>query len=176
MGGRLALQIALQRPDLIQGLILESTTFGIENEQERQARQVLDAQRADSISGNFDQFLKEWELLPIFESNSLHKEAKILIKEIQKNQTPLWISNSLLGFGTGNMPCVKNELDKLAMPVQLFAGENDQKFTNVMATMQNRISNATLKIFENANHRVHIEQIEEFVKSLKKFILTNTLS
>mgnify|MGYP000005785226 FL=1 len=74
------------------------------------------------------------------------------------------------------MPCVKNELDKLAMPVQLFAGENDQKFTNVMATMQNRISNATLKIFENANHRVHIEQIEEFVKSLKKFILTNTLS
>jgi len=38
MGARLALNITLHRPDLAQGLILESGTFGIEVEAERQAR------------------------------------------------------------------------------------------------------------------------------------------
>ena len=41
MGARLALQTALHRPDLFQGLLLESGTFGIEGETERQVRQSL---------------------------------------------------------------------------------------------------------------------------------------
>jgi 2-succinyl-6-hydroxy-2,4-cyclohexadiene-1-carboxylate synthase len=175
MGGRLALQIALQRPDLVQGLVLESTTFGIENEQERQTRQALDARRADSISGNFNQFLREWEKLPIFNTSSLTQNSKTNIKEIQSNQNPLWMSNSLLGFSTGVMPCVKDQLEKLSMPVKLIAGEKDQKFTNVMGAMLNRIDNGDLEIFSNANHRVHLEKKEEFTISIKKFIQKNTL-
>ncbi|MEO9885444.1 MAG: 2-succinyl-6-hydroxy-2,4-cyclohexadiene-1-carboxylate synthase [Balneola sp.] len=174
MGGRLALQIALQRSDLIQGLILESTTFGIENEQERQARQALDGQRADLILGNFDQFIDKWKQMPIFESDSGEIESK-KAEEIQRNQNPLWMSNSLLGFGTGSMPCFKEQLSRLKMPVQLIVGEKDQKFTNIMGAMKKRIESSTLKIFENANHRVHSDQPESFAKTIKKFIQTNTL-
>jgi 2-succinyl-6-hydroxy-2,4-cyclohexadiene-1-carboxylate synthase len=169
MGGRLALQVALRRTDLIQGLILESTTFGIENEQERQARQALDGQRADSILGNYDQFIDEWKLLPIFENKSEKAE------EIQRTQNSLWMSNSLLGFGTGSMPCFKDQLHKLKMPVQLIAGEKDQKFTNILGAMKKRIDSSSFKVFENANHRVHLDQPEAFVTTLKNFIQTNTL-
>jgi len=169
MGGRLALQVALQRSDLIQGLVLESTTFGIENEQERQARQALDGQRADSILGNFDQFIDEWKLLPIFENESEKAE------EIQRGQNSLWMSNSLLGFGTGSMPCFKDQLHKLKMPVQLISGEKDQKFTNILGTMKKRIESSTLKVFEKANHRVHLDQPDDFVQTIEKFITTNTL-
>jgi 2-succinyl-6-hydroxy-2,4-cyclohexadiene-1-carboxylate synthase len=175
MGGRLALQVALQRTDLIQGLILESTTFGIENEQERQARQALDGQRADSIIGNFNQFLEEWKKLPIFESEFLTEQMRNDIEEIQKRQDPVSMSNSLLGFGTGIMPCVKEHLNILSMPVKLLAGAKDQKFVNVMSTMQTRIKPASLEIFEKANHRVHLEQPEALVQTIKKFIQTNTL-
>ena len=175
MGGRLALQIALQRSDLIQGLILESTTFGIENEQERQARQALDGQRADSILGNFDQFIDEWKKLPIFDSPKLAEKQQSEIEQVQRAQNPLWISNSLLGFGTGSMPCCKKKLNLLKMPVQLIAGKKDQKFINIMSTMQNRISSSSLEVFESANHRVHLDQPEKFIEIIKKFIQTNTL-
>ncbi|MFY0684667.1 MAG: 2-succinyl-6-hydroxy-2,4-cyclohexadiene-1-carboxylate synthase [Balneola sp.] len=171
MGGRLALQIALQRPDLFQGLILESTTFGIESEQERQARQALDGQRADSILGNFDQFIDEWKLLPIFNSEKDQDSTD----QIQRSQNPLWMSNSLLGFGTGSMPCLIKGLPNLPMPVQLIAGAQDQKFTNIMSSMQKRIASASLEVFENANHRVHLDQPEKIATVLKKFIQTNTL-
>lgn len=175
MGGRLALQVALQRTDLIQALILESTTFGIESEQERQARQALDGQRADSIIANFSQFLEEWKQLPIFESELLSKSTKDEIEDIQREQDPVSMSNSLLGFGTGSMPCVKEHLNILSMPVKLLAGAKDQKFTNIMSTMQNRIPTASLEIFEKANHRVHSEQPEALVQTIKQFIQTNTL-
>jgi 2-succinyl-6-hydroxy-2,4-cyclohexadiene-1-carboxylate synthase len=175
MGGRLALQIALQRPDLIQGLVLESTTFGIENEQERQARQALDGQRADSLLGNFDQFIDEWKKLPIFETNQLSEAQKAQVETIQRAQNPLWMSNSLLGFGTGSMPCSIEHLGLLNMPVQLMVGAKDQKFTNIMQAMHNRINSSDLKIFENANHRVHLDQPDIFIKTIKKFIQTNTL-
>ena len=56
MGARLALSLAIEKPNLLQGLILESGTFGIEVEAERQARQALDGARADQIIGNFDIF------------------------------------------------------------------------------------------------------------------------
>lgn len=171
MGGRLALQVALQRPDLFQGLVLESTTFGIENEQERQARQALDEQRADSILSNFQQFIDDWKLLPLFNSRTEDQKAE----DIQRAQNPYWMSNSLLGFGTGNMPYLKDHINKLQMPVQLLAGEHDQKFTNVMSAMNNRIDSSSFKIFENANHRVHSDQPESFINTLMKFIQTNTL-
>lgn len=175
MGGRLALQIALQRPDLLQGLILESTTFGIENEQERQARQALDGQRADSLLGNFDQFVDEWKLLPIFDSEEISEQKQLFLDRIQRIQNPLWMSNSLLGFGTGSMPCLKEQLITLTMPMQLLVGAKDQKFTNIMSAMQSRIETASLEIFEKANHRVHLDQPAKFTEVVKNFIQTNKL-
>ena len=44
-----------------------------------------------------------------------------------------------------------------------------------MSTMQTRIKPACLEIFEKANHRVHLEQPEAVVQTIKKFIQTNTL-
>jgi 2-succinyl-6-hydroxy-2,4-cyclohexadiene-1-carboxylate synthase len=175
MGGRLALQIALNRPDLFLGLILESTTFGIEKEQERQARQALDAQRADSILGNYDQFIDEWKKLPIFKSPQLTDVQFSKIEKIQRAQNPLWISNSLLGFGTGSMPCFKGHLNKIKIPVQLIAGAKDQKFINIMNAMQNRIEGSSLEVFENANHRVHLDQPKNFIETLRNFIQQNLI-
>jgi len=175
MGGRLALQIAIHRPDLIQGLILESTTFGIENEQERQARQALDEQRADSLIGSYDQFIDDWKQLPIFNSAQIGEDDKLTIEKIQRSQNPLWMSNSLLGFGTGSMPCLKEKLNLLNMPVQLLVGAKDQKFTNIMKAMHSRINSSTIEIFKNSNHRVHQDQSEHFIKTIKEFIQTNTL-
>lgn len=175
MGARLALQIALIRPDLLQGLMLESGTFGIEDETERQARQALDASRADQIMGNFKGFLDEWKTKPLFQS-SLSNEQLTSINEIQKNQNSTWMANSLLGFGTGTMPCVRNNLSDIACPTKLIVGEQDTKFCHINQTMNREINSSSLSIVEDSNHRVHLEQPLTCAEILKIFINKHQLS
>ncbi len=176
MGGRLALQCALHRPDLFEGLILESTTFGIENPQEKQARQSLDSRRADDILGNFPQFLLEWEELPLFKDASLTDQQRKAVRDIQSDQDPVAMSNSLLGFGTGTMPCVKNRLGELQLPVKLIAGAEDTKFVRIMNTMARHLHDASMSVIKGAGHRVHLEQTESYIALIKEFILTNRIS
>ena len=175
MGGRLALQCCLQRPDLFRGLILESTTFGLENPQERQARQALDAQRADFIMGNFEDFLEEWDNMSLFKTTGASEQQNKMF-QIQRNQNPVWMGNSLLGFGTGTMPFLGDSLYQLAIPVKLFAGGLDTKFVSIMNSMLKKIDDCSLSIIKDAAHRVHFDQSETYISLLAEFIKTNHLS
>ncbi|RNC79973.1 MAG: alpha/beta fold hydrolase [Balneola sp.] len=175
MGARLALQLALCRPDLIQGLILESGSFGIEKETERQARQALDASRADQIQGNFHGFLEKWKTMKIFDGN-LQSESKRLLMNIQEKQNHYWMANSLLGFGSGTMPCIKDRLNELISPVQLIVGAHDVKFLRINQSMKKNISDCELAIIEDANHRVHLEQPKKCATIINQFITNHSPS
>ncbi|HBQ58795.1 MAG TPA: 2-succinyl-6-hydroxy-2,4-cyclohexadiene-1-carboxylate synthase [Balneolaceae bacterium] len=157
MGGRLALQLALHRPDLYRGLILESATFGIEGETERQARQSLDARRSDAITGNFEGFLEDWKNMPLFDSSNADPELLAKTERIQQEQNPFWLANSLQGFGTGTMPCVRDRLKELKIPVQLIVGERDSKFVHINRQMEKEIPDAELQVVKEAGHRVHLD-------------------
>lgn len=170
MGGRLSLQLTLHRPDLFRGLLLESTTFGIEGETERQARQALDARRSDAITGNFEGFLEEWKDMPLFTSSSADPELLQKTEAIQKEQNPFWLANSLQGFGTGTMPCVRDQLKDLTLPVLLMAGEKDAKYVHINRQMEKEIPDAQLHVVKNTGHRVHLDQPEIFTRLLKTFI------
>lgn len=176
MGGRLALQLAKHRPDLFKGLILESATFGLEGETERQARQALDARRADAIVGNFEGFLTDWQKMPMFRSDKIDPELMTSMMQIQKDQNPFWLSNSLLGFGTGTMPCVKKELKDIRIPVKLLAGKNDSKFLHINNQMEKELPSAELGIVEDAGHRIHLEQHGKLNRILKTFIQNHNRS
>lgn len=166
MGARLALSIALQRADLIQGLILESGTFGIEVEAEKQARQALDAGRADQIIGNYDEFLIQWQSMEMFAKDRNDKN----LLNIQKSQNPYWMANSLLGFGTGTMPCLRDKLTNIVAPTLLFTGEFDSKFTGINQVMRKELQQAELVILPESGHRVHSTASFEIAEHIKSFI------
>lgn len=170
MGGRLAFQLAFSRPDLFKGLIVESSTFGIENETERQARQSLDAERADSIIGNFEGFLNEWEKMPLFNSGTASDSAKENYHKIAARQDAIAMSNSLLGFGTGTMPCFKDLLKEIAIPVQLIVGEKDFKFIHINQAIKSEIEYSILEIVSNASHRVHLDNPSDYIRAINQFI------
>lgn len=170
MGGRLALQLALHRPDLYKGLILESSTFGIESENERQARQAFDAKRSDDLAGNFQGFLEQWNEMPLFKSSTADPELLEKVKKIQEHQNPFWLSNCLQGFGTGTMPCVRDRLSELVIPVLLIAGERDSKFIHLNRLMEKEIRDAELNVIRNAGHRMHLDQPDIIISSLKDFL------
>ncbi len=171
MGARLALTIAVQRPDLIQGLMLESGTFGIESETERQARQALDGTRADEILGNYHQFLDTWHKMDLFKHDRLDEQ----LYNIQKTQNPYWMANALLGFGTGTMPCLRNNLKKIIAPTLLFTGKFDSKFIQINQVMVKELPHAELLILKKCGHRVHANAPKEIIHHLKFFIETHQL-
>lgn len=170
MGGRLALQLALHHPGLFSGLILESATFGIEGETERQARQALDAKRSDDLLGNFDGFLENWKSMSLFKTSSTDQELLDKTEEIQRNQNPFWLANSLQGFGTGTMPCVRDRLKEIAIPVNLVVGEKDSKFIHINRQMEKELADAEFHTVKNAGHRVHLDQPEVLISLLRTFI------
>jgi 2-succinyl-6-hydroxy-2,4-cyclohexadiene-1-carboxylate synthase len=120
--------------------------------------------------GNFKGFLKEWTEMPLFNSSNADPELIEKTKEIQKQQNPFWVANSLQGFGTGTMPCVRERLGELPMPVQLIVGEKDSKFLHINRQMEKEIPNSELSVVKEAGHRVHLDQPEHLITQIKNFI------
>lgn len=170
MGARLALNLAIHHQNLLQGLILESGSFGIEDPTERQTRQALDASRADQIMGNFKGFIKEWEKQPLFGNSTSAK-----LTSIHLWQNPTWIANSLLGFGSGTMPNLRPQLCNILVPVLLLVGEKDSKYVRINQTMNRELPNSELKIVSQSHHRVHTERPDALSEVLTHFITNHTL-
>ena len=67
MGGRLCLQLALDRPELVERLVLVSASPGIADDAERAARRDADERLAQEIERDgVDAFLERWLAQPLF--------------------------------------------------------------------------------------------------------------
>lgn len=176
MGGRLALRFALDYPDLVSGLILESTTYGIENTNEQKERRHLDSKRADSIVKDFRSFVEEWNKMPILR-NKAHENDYLFEsnEQLQRNQKPAGIANSLIGFGTGTMDSARKRLPELKVPTLLIAGQKDEKYTNLAVEMHNLIPNSQIKIHPEAGHRVHLDQPDRYLSCIREFLDRDSL-
>ena len=83
MGGRIALNFALQNGTLLKGLILESSTWGISDVNLRKERVVRDEQLAEFIDNNsIDIFIDYWMKIDFFNTQKrLPNEVLVRIRE-----------------------------------------------------------------------------------------------
>lgn len=170
MGGRLALKIALSNPDIIHGLILESTNCGIEDEDDRAARREKDRYRADGITNNFTAFLETWKKLDLFDSPLPGNDTlRNNYFEIQASQNTRALAASLLGFGTGMMQPMCHQLENLTLPVLLLAGSADEKYQHLNKVMTKKLDNGTFQSVK-AGHRIHLDNPTVLVNHIQKFI------
>jgi 2-succinyl-6-hydroxy-2,4-cyclohexadiene-1-carboxylate synthase len=171
MGGRLALRYALTFPHTICGLVLESATYGLNDQETIRERKQMDEERAQAIENGFSSFLDKWQKLPLFQSNlPTDEERTETYQAIQQQQDPQQMANSLRGFGTAQMPSVKGELSTLHLPVLLLAGKADLKYVEIMENMHRELPISELYIAPDAGHRVHLENPESLAAVIKKFI------
>jgi 2-succinyl-6-hydroxy-2,4-cyclohexadiene-1-carboxylate synthase len=175
MGGRAALSYYSNYPDKVMGLILESTTPGIEDEQLRNSRVQNDkilARRV--ITDGVEQFCAYWLNLPLFESlKSLPPDKYEKILKSKLNNNPAGLSNSLIGFGTGSMPSLWNKIKEISFPVLLISGEYDDKFTGISQRIKSQITASTHKIIKDCGHNTHLEKPEEFINLVNKYLSDN---
>ncbi len=171
MGGRLALRYALQHPRFIRGIILESTHAGITSSKERAKRRERDQKWARWIKKDFDAFLSWWEQLDLFDAPSSTEDSKKWYREIQRQQVPEYMANSLQAFGQGSVLPVRDEWSNLRKPVLLAAGEYDAKYREYMKKLQRTIPAADFAMISAAAHRIHVDQPKRWSTAIKNFIL-----
>ena len=169
MGGRLALHLALARPDLVGGLVLIGATAGIEDAAERATRRAADDTLAAELERDgLDVFLERWLAQPLFAS--LPTEAADL--EDRRRNTAAGLASSLRLAGTGTQAPLWDRLDALTMPVLVLAGERDEKFAAIGRRMADAIgASATFAVVPGAGHACHLEQPDEFLRVLRGWLL-----
>jgi 2-succinyl-6-hydroxy-2,4-cyclohexadiene-1-carboxylate synthase len=161
MGGRLALHLALARPDLVERLVLISATPGIADAGERMKRRDADRQLADAIEEQgVDAFLEVWLGQPLFAT--LPRDAAAI--EERRQNTAAGLASSLRLCGTGTQDDLRPRLSGLGMPVLVVTGNRDEKFTTIGRELAESIPGSRFVAMPAAGHTAHLEQPEAFVR------------
>ncbi len=156
MGGRLALALALRRPERVRALVLVSASPGLAEPGERAARRAADERLAARIeAGGVDAFAREWAAQPLFAGQPA--EVAALAHEDRLRRTAAEHAAQLRGLGTGVMPPLWDRLGELSMPVTLLVGERDAKFRALAEGMAARLPHAAVVVVAGAGHAVALE-------------------
>lgn len=157
MGGRLCLALALERPDLVESLVLVSASPGIADARERDARRNADEQLAHDVERDgLDAFLERWLAQPMFES--LPRDAAG-IEARRRGSSVERVTHQLRALGQGVQPSYWDRLAGLEMPVLLVTGAYDRKYRDLAEKMAAAIgANARTVTVPQAGHALHLEQ------------------
>ncbi|HZP29207.1 MAG TPA: alpha/beta fold hydrolase, partial [Acidimicrobiia bacterium] len=156
MGGRLCLMLALDRPDLVERLVLVSASPGIADAGARDARRSQDERLALEIEREgVGPFLERWLAQPLFAS--LPRELAQL--DERRRNSPTRLTHQLRVLGQGVQPSLWDRLGELRMPVTLVTGAYDKAYSDIARRMAQRIGErATLVTIPGAGHAAPLEQ------------------
>lgn len=172
MGGRLALTFAVKYPKKVRRMVLESSSPGLESEEERKARRIQDENLALQIQKyGINEFVNFWENISLFQSQKkLPENFRNAIREQRLNNSKLGLMNSLRGMGTGAQPSWWEELENLNCPILFITGSLDEKFCLIAEKMMKRVKNGHWVSIADCGHAIHVEKPKIFGTIVSEFL------
>jgi 2-succinyl-6-hydroxy-2,4-cyclohexadiene-1-carboxylate synthase len=165
MGGRVALHVALSCPERIERLILVSTTAGIVDAGEREARRASDEELAARTErGTIAEFADTWAAQPLFAGTP--SDAAAAWREDLLRNDAVALAAVLRGIGTGSMKPLWGRLGELAMPVTVVVGERDEKFLAIGRRLAAAVARGDLAVVPGAGHGIPREAPEALAELL----------
>jgi 2-succinyl-6-hydroxy-2,4-cyclohexadiene-1-carboxylate synthase len=168
LGGRLCLRLALDRPDLVEGLVLVGASPGIADPVARAERRAADETLAEQVERDgVAAFLDRWLAGPLFAS--LDEQAAGRAERLANR--PEGLAYALRRLGTGVQEPLWDRLAGLRPPALLVAGERDPKFTDLAHRMAAAIGpSARVAIVPGAGHAVQLERPAELAALIEAFV------
>ncbi len=171
MGGRAALVAALAHPDLFASLVLIGATAGLEDPGLRAERIAADEALADRIERDgIEAFVEHWMALPIFATQSrLGPEALAAARAERLRNRPHGLAHSLRGMGAGAQAPQHERLSRFERPVMLVVGEQDAKFRQLAACLEESLIDARTLVIPGVGHAAHLEAPDRFARAATDF-------
>ena len=152
-GGRVALLVAIARPDLVSRLILVSATAGIADRSQRARRADLDRNLAASIvAEGIEAFLDDWTSRPMTSTGHLSATRRATDRAIRSANTADGLANALVGYGQGAQPPAWDDLAEVRCPTLLISGATDATYTVIAASIAERMADALTVVIPDAGH------------------------
>ena len=166
MGGRLALHIAVTRPEAVRRLVLVSASPGLRTADERAARRALDAQRAADLGADLEGFLERWYRMPMW--GDLEDDQRQTLAAGRAQNDPAELGRSLRGMGTGAQPSHWSALGGISAPALAVAGALDDRYVRLAREMAGHGLEAA--VVPGAGHSVHTEAPDALALLLTTFL------
>jgi 2-succinyl-6-hydroxy-2,4-cyclohexadiene-1-carboxylate synthase len=168
LGGRLCLRLALDRPDLVRGLVLVGASPGIADPGARARRRDADEALASGIERDgVAAFLDRWLAGPLFAGLS---EAAAGREDRLANR-PAGLASALRRLGTGAQEPLWGRLAGLRPPALLVAGALDAKFAGIAREMAAAIGPpARVALVPGAGHAVPLERPDAMAALVEAFL------
>jgi len=166
MGGRLCLRLAIDRPELVRGLVLVSASPGIGDRRERAARADADEELAERVERDgVDAFLSYWLAQPMF--RTVPTDAPGL--DDRRRLAPDYVAACLRRLGAGVMEPMWGDLPQLTMPVLLVTGTLDDKYTDIALRMLDAMRPSVTHVQLAGGHALPLEQPTELGGVIAEF-------
>ena len=167
MGGRLATGFAIKYPEKINKLILESTSFGIENKDEREARLKEDLRLCRLIEEDSPKFVQKWENSPLFAKQQDRNPQGFLSQRKERlSHNPIQLSKALKSFSQGNMGFYKSKMTEFKFPLILINGSEDGRYIEIGKNIIGICRDFNQHVIEDCGHNIHLENLDKFVEKL----------
>ena len=172
MGGRVALQTALDWPESIDALVLIGAHPGIEDLEARAARAAEDRARAVRVRElGAAAFCAEWSCVPIIATQErVPAPFRAAMRARRAANDTQGLSLAAEVGGTGSMDPLWDRLNTLDLPTLLVVGEDDHKYRELVAEMLPRIPSAAPATISGAGHAAHLEAPDAFATRLVRFL------
>ncbi|MDJ0664789.1 MAG: alpha/beta fold hydrolase [Acidimicrobiia bacterium] len=168
-GGRVALQVALTRSDLVGALVLVSASAGL-SERARQLRRAADEGLADRIERiGTERFINEWLANPLVATNSVAPELREADRLMRLTNSADGLAAALRGMGQAAVANSSERIPALPMPVVFMAGTEDEGYSNHAAEMAAG-RNERPVLIDGASHNVILEAPEAVARVINELL------
>jgi 2-succinyl-6-hydroxy-2,4-cyclohexadiene-1-carboxylate synthase len=170
LGGRLALQLAIEHPGVVARAVLVSASPGIAGEPSRQARRDEDERRARRLeTQGLEPFLADWYRLPLFAPLGEHPGFPAVLERRRRND-PRLLARSLRTMGSASQRSLWDDLCRLRTPLLFLAGERDPKFTTLAFDAVARCPRAEAVVIRGRGHALVEEDPGAVAREIEGFL------
>lgn len=174
MGARIALAFAIEHPERVRRLVLESGSPGLADRREREQRMGEDEARATRLEREgLNAFVDDWERLPLFEGlRRTPWDVQRLLRDRRCTNTATGLAASLRHNGAGAQPSYWEQLASLGVPTLIVTGAKDLKFTDIGRRMAGALQRASQVILPDVWHVPHLEAPQAYARMVLSFLQT----